>query len=133
MAQMLYNHFNNDVIETIYTCGPNCNPKLGGYGEADGVVNAIRYNYTDSGSYTVSVTEGATLIGNLTPIDGGPSVKMAENFTAGGTVISLAGDNLHFKVRIDGYGERWGVNMTHHILRQGDVVQCTVHNNPVES
>ena len=97
------------------------------------MVNAVRYNYTDSGSYTVSVTEGPKLIGNLNQVDGGPSAKMAENFGATGTVIDMAGDNIHFKLRIDGYGERWAINMTHRVLRKGDVVQCTVHNNPVEA
>jgi len=133
MADMLYSHFQSDVVETIYTCGPNCNPILGGYGERDGVINAIRYNYTDSGSYTVSVTEGPKLIGNLAQIDGGPSMKMSENFAGTGTIIDMAGDNIHFKVRIDGYGDRWAVNMAPTILRKGDVVQCTVHNNPVEA
>jgi len=133
MADMLYSHFQSDVIETIYTCGPNCNPILGGYGERDGVINAVRYNYTDSGSYTVSVTEGPKLVGNLAQIDGGPSMKMAENFSATGVVIEMGGDNIHFKLRIDGYGERWAVNMAPTIVRKGDIVQCTVHNNPVES
>ena len=133
MADMLYSHFQSDVVETIYTCGPDCNPILGGFGEHDGIVNAIRYNYTDSGSYTVSVTEGPKLIGNLTPVDGGPAMKMSENFSASGVVIDTVGDNIHFKLRIDGYGERWAISMTHNILRKGDVVQCTVHNNPMES
>ena len=133
MADMLYSHFQSDVIETIYTCGPDCNPSLGGYGERDGVINAIRYNYTDSGSYTVSVTEGPKLIGNLAQIDGGPSMKMSENFAGTGTIIDMVGDNIHFKLRIDGYGDRWAVNMAPTILRTGDIVQCTVHNNPVES
>lgn len=133
MCDMLYEHFQSDVIETIYTCGPDCNPILGGYGDRDGVINAIRYNYTDSGSYTVSVTEGPKLIGNLAQIDGGPSMKMSENFSAGGVIVDMAGDNIHFKLRIDGYGERWAVNMSSSILRKNDIVQCTIHNNPVEA
>jgi len=133
MCDMLYSHFQSDVIETIYTCGPDCNPILGGYGDRDGIVNAIRYNYTDSGSYTVSVTEGPKLIGNLAQIDGGPSMKMSENFSASGVIVDTAGDNIHFKLRIDGYGERWAVNMSSSILRKNDIVQCTVHNNPVEA
>ncbi len=133
MTNLLYEHFQSDVVETIYTCGPNCNPILGGYGENGGVINSARYNYTDGGSYTVSVTEGPKLIGNLAQIDGGPSMKMAENFSASGVVIQVAGDNIHFKLRIDGYGERWAVNMAPTILRKGDIVQCTVHNNPVEA
>ena len=133
MADLLYEHFQSDVVETIYTCGPNCNPILGGYGENGGVVNSVRYNYTDGGSYTVSVTEGAKLVGNMAQIDGGPTMKMAENFSAAGVIIQVAGDNIHFKLRIDGYGERWAVNMAPTILRKGDIVQCTVHNNPVEA
>ena len=133
MANLLYEHFQSDVIETVYTCGPDCNPILGGYGEGDGIINSIRYNYSDSGSYTVSVTEGPRLIGNLTPIDGGPTMKMSDNYSATGTIVQVAGDNLHFKVRIDGYGERWAINMAHQVLRKGDIVNCTVHNNPIES
>jgi hypothetical protein len=133
MADLLYEHFQSDVIETVYTCGPDCNPILGGYGEGGGIVNSVRYNYSDSGSYTVSVTEGPRLIGNLTPVDGGPTMKMSESHSATGTVLQVAGDNLHFKVRIDGYGERWAINMAHTILRKGDVVNCTVHNNPIEA
>lgn len=133
MTDLLYEHFQSDVIETVYTCGPDCNPTLGGYGEGGGIVNSVRYNYSDSGSYTVSVTEGARLVGNLTPIDGGPSMKMSEDHSATGTIVQVAGDNLHFKVRIDGYGERWAINMAAKILRKGDVVNCTVHNNPIES
>ena len=133
MANMLYNHFQSDVVETVYTCGPDCNPILGGYGERGGVVNSIRYNYSDSGSYTVSVTEGPKLVGNLTPVDGGPSMKMAENFNSSGVVIDQLGDNIHFKVRIDGYGERWAINMAPTIIRMKDIVSCTVHNNPVEA
>jgi hypothetical protein len=133
MCDVLFQHFQSKVVETIYTCGPDCNPILGGYGERDGVVNAIRHNYTDSGSYTVSVTEGPTLVGNLTPVDGGATAKMADNQSAGGTIVDMAGDNIHFKVRIDGYGERWAVNMMHSVLRKGDVVSCTIHNNPMEA
>lgn len=133
MASMLYEHFQSDVVETVYTCGPNCNPILGGYGDRGGVVNSIRYNYTDSGSYTVSVTEGQRISGNLSPVDGGPTQKMAENHSAGGTVIDQVGDNIHYKVRIDGYGERWAVNMAPSVIRIGDIVQCTVHNNPMEA
>jgi hypothetical protein len=133
MTNMLYSHFQSDVVETVYTCGPDCNPILGGYGERGGVVNSIRYNYSDSGSYTVSVTEGPKLVGNLTPVDGGPSMKMAENFSAGGIIIDQLGDNINFKIRIDGYGERWAINMAPSFLRIGDMVSCTVHNNPVEA
>jgi len=132
-SKLLYNHMYSSVTEKTYTCGPNCDPILGGYGTGGGVVNAIRYSYSDNGSYTVSVTEGPTLVGQLTQIDGGPTQKMAETFNATGPIIAVAGDNIHFKVRLDGFGERWAINTAATILRKGDVVSCTVHNNPVEA
>lgn len=132
MAEILYEHMNSDVIETVYTCGPSCNPQLGGSGLSGGVVNSIRYAYTDSGSYTISVTEGPNLVGNLAQVDGGPTEKMNEDMSAGGTIIDSVGDGMTFKVRIDGFGERWAISMTHDIIRVGDKVQCTVHNCPIE-
>lgn len=133
MAERLAYMMNNNVIETVYTCGPECNPVLGGYGRGtNSVVNSIRYSYTDSGSYTVSVTEGPKTAANLSPVDGGPTEYLSEDVGARGTVIDLAGDNIHFKVRIDGFGERWAVNMTHEVIRIGDVVSCSIHNCPIE-
>lgn len=73
------------------------------------------------------------IVGNLVQADGGPTQKMVEDQGARGTIIQARGDNLHFKVRIDGFGERWAVNMCHSILREGDVVQCSIHNLPVEA
>lgn len=132
-ADTIYNMMNSDVTETVYTCGPDADPQLGDRGPAGGIINSIRYSYNDQGSYTISVTEGPTLIGNLVQVDGGPSQKMAEDNSARGMVVQTLGDNLHFKVRIDGFGERWAVNTSHNFIRQGDVVQCTIHNNPVEA
>lgn len=132
MAETLYDYMNSDVIETVYTCGPECNPQLGGAGLSNGVVNSIRYSYSDQGSYTVSVTEGAPMVGGLAQVDGGPTAKMNEDLGATGTVIDSVGDNITFKVRIDGFGDRWAVSMTHGIIRTGDKVQVTVHNCPIE-
>ena len=132
MAETLYEHMNSDVIETVYTCGPSCDPQLGGSGLSGGVVNSIKYAYTDSGSYTVSVTEGPNLVGNLAQVDGGPTEKMNNDISATGTVIDSVGDGITYKVRIDGFGERWGICMTHEIIRVGDKVQCTVNNCPIE-
>ena len=39
----------------------------------------------------------------------------------------------YFKVRIDGVGERIAINMSPDVLRVGDKVQCSIHNNPVEA
>ena len=132
MAETLYDHMNSDVIETVYTCGPECTPQLGGSGLSGGVVNSIRYSYSDQGSYTVSVTEGPLMVGGLAQVDGGPTAKMNEDLGATGTVIDGVGDNITFKVRIDGFGDRWAVSMTHGIIRVGDKVQVTVHNCPIE-
>lgn len=132
-AETIYGMMNDDVTETVYTCGPSTDPELGDQGPAGGIINSIKYSYSDQGSYTISVSEGPTIIGNLVQVDGGPSQKMAEEFGAKGTVVQALGDNLHFKVRLDGFGERWAVNTSHHVIREQDVVQCTVHNNPVEA
>lgn len=132
-ALTLYNHMKNEVVETVYTCGPDAKPELCAKGNAGGIINSIRYNYSDQGSYTISVTEGPTILGNFTSVDGGVTQKMTEDISAKGTVTQALGDNLHFKVRIDGYGERWAVNTSHNIIRERDVVQVAIHNNPVEA
>lgn len=122
----------NEVVETIYTCGPEATPQLGASIHG-GYVNAIRYAYNDQGSYTISVTVGPMLTSSsIVQVDGGPAALMVEDISARGVIIQSAGDNINFKVRIDGYGERWAVCMTPQILRVGDVVQCSVHNNPIE-
>ena len=134
MADTLYDYMNTQAgVEVVYTCGPDCEPKLGGYGNAGGIINSIQYSYTDSGAYTISVHEGSYLVGNLAQVDGGPTQKMAEDFGASGTIIEDLGNGIHYKIRLDGYGYRWGINMCHNIIRVGDKVSCTVHNNPIES
>jgi hypothetical protein len=132
-AGNLYKLLSQDTtVENVFTFGPDSNPQLcAGY--AGGVINAIRYSYTDQGSYTVSVTTGPMVTpSSMVQIDGGPSPMMTEDFSARGVVIASNGDNVNFKVRIDGYGDRWAVCMTPHIIRTGDAVQCSIHNNPVE-
>jgi hypothetical protein len=133
-AETIYNMINDDVTETVYTCGPEGTlPELGSRGPAGGIINSIRHSYSDQGSYTISVTEGPQVLGNLVQVDGGPTEKMAEEFGAKGVVTQALGDNIHFKVRLDGFGERWAVNTSHNVIRERDIVQCTVHNNPVEA
>lgn len=134
MAERLYNFMNDDVTEVVYTCGPECDPQLGGYGltNTNSIINSIRYSYTDSGSYTISVTEGPKVVSGLSQVDGGPAEFMNEDISARGTIIDSRGDNIHFKVRIDGFGERWAVSMTHETMRIGDVVNCAIHNCPIE-
>ena len=134
LATTLYNYMSNggNVVETIHTCGPGCNPKLGGKGP-NGIVNAIRYSYTDQGSYTVSVTEGGYLVGNMASIDLGIAYKLSDSPQARGVVREDLGNGFHFKVALDGIGDRIAVNMAPNIVRVGDVVSCTIHNCPVEA
>jgi hypothetical protein len=69
----------------------------------------------------------------MSQIEGGPSPMRSEDISAVGTIIQDMGNHVNFKVRMDGFGERIAVNLSRHILRVGDKVSCTVHNNPVES
>ena len=117
---------------TVTTCGPAAKPQLGGQG-LNGIINSIQYSYSDKGSYTISVQEGPWLVGGLTSVDGGPSQKAVEDQGFSGTVIQDPGNGVVFKVRIDGYGERWAVNTSFQILRVGDRVSGSIHNNPVEA
>jgi hypothetical protein len=135
LSAMLYKYMNSGTgIETVYTCGPDCNPKLGGYHSSGGVVNRIVHSYTDSGSYTVSVNESNRLIEDtdLVGISGGPYFKRAESPSVKGTVIADLGNHIHYRVRIDGFGEQIAINCQPEVLRVGDKITCTVHNNPVE-
>lgn len=131
-AARLYKYMQYDGVSTVHTCGPCATPKLGRWGTT-GVINSIQYSYSDKGSYTISVQEGPYIVGGLTPVDGGPTQKIAEDMSATGTIIKDVGNGIHFKVSIDGYGERWAISQVYNILRVGDVVSVTVHNNPVEA
>ncbi len=134
LSDVLYDYMNSlDGIETVYVCAPNCDPQLGGYGPSGGTINSIQYSYTDSGSYTMSVNEGPRLAGGFAEVTGGVTAKAAESMQAEGTIIQDAGNHIYFKVRLDGFGERWAINCAPDILRVGDRVSCSVNNNPVES
>ncbi len=133
LSEALYNYMNGTgTKETVYVCGPNCEPKLGGQ-TSDGIVNEINYSYSDSSAYTISVNVGPRLAGDMAQVDGGPYTKTTDNVTAQGTIIDDLGTHVHFKVRIDGFGERLAVNMCKDILRVGDKVNCTVYNCPIEA
>ena len=131
-AERLYEYMQYDGVSTVHTCGPCANPQLGARGTT-GIINSVQYSYSDKGSYTISVQEGPYIVGGLTPVDGGPTQKMVEEYQAKGTIIKDAGNSVHFKIRIDGFGERWAVSTVPTILRVGDVVSATVHNVPVEA
>ncbi len=133
LSEAIYNYMNGTgTKETVYICGPNCEPKLGGQ-TSDGIVNEITYSYSDSSSYTISVNVGPRLVGDMSQVDGGPYTKITDNVTLQGTVVQDAGTHVHFKVQIDGFGERLAVNVCKDILRVGDKVNCTIYNCPVEA
>lgn len=133
LSGALFDYMNSgDGTEATYICGPGADVKLGGTAPNGGIVNGITYSYQDSNSYTISVNAGPTILGSFAQIDGGPSPKATEEMSAKGTIIEDMGNNIYYKVRIDGLGERVAVNMAPMILRVGDKVQCSVHNLPME-
>ena len=130
----LYNFMNKDTgVVTTYVCGPNTEVDLGELGPGGGVVNSITYSYNDSSSYTISINEGSRMV---QPLSGGgpsgPSFKATESVNARGTVIQALGNGVHFKVRLDGIGEKTAICTCHDVIREGDVVSCSIYNNPVE-
>lgn len=133
LSGALFDYLNSgDGTEATYICGPGTEAKLGGTAPNGGIVNGITYSYQDSNSYTISVNAGPVLLGNFSQISGGPMPKAMEEISAKGTIIEDMGNHVYFKVRIDGVGDRVAVNMAPTILRVGDKVQCSIHNNPVE-
>jgi len=133
LSKTLYDHMNNgDGIETVYICGPECEPILGGYGLSGGIINNIQYQYSDKGSYTISVTEGPHVVGDFAGGGLGVSFKEAEARSVGGTIIDDLGNGIHYKVRLDGFGDFIAFNMSQDVIRMGDQVQCTIHNLPIE-
>jgi len=134
LSDVLYDYMNSgDGQETTYVCGPNCEPKLGGKGPNGGIVNSITYSYSDSSSYTISVNEGQKIQADFAQISGGATMKISEEVSAKGTIIEDMGNNIHYKVRIDGFGERFAMNSSPEVLRVGDKVSCSLHNVPVEA
>lgn len=117
-------------LETTYTCGPNSKPKLGDI-TPNGVINSITYSYNDKSSYTISVNAGARLVGGFAELGQGLYYKQQESVSYRGTITQDEGNHVVFKVRIDGYGDVYALNCCKEILREGDVVQCTINNNPV--
>lgn len=134
LSKVLFDYMNSlSGLETVYVCDPTCEPKLGGNCPNGGFVNSIQYSYTDSGSYTISVSAGGKLVGGFAEVTGGATPKAVESVGAEGTIIQDAGNHIYYKVRIDGFGERMAINCCHSILRVGDRVSCSVHNVPIES
>ena len=134
LSGVLFTFMNSkDGQEKVYTCGPNCKPKLGGLGPDQGIINQINYSYTDSQSYTISVNEGPRLVGQMAQIATGPYFKSVEDVGRSGVIINDLGNHIHYKIRLDQYGERTAINTCSEVLREGDRVTCTIHNNAVEA
>jgi hypothetical protein len=136
MASLIYEQMSQGTgVSTTYICGPDSTPKLGMKGEDDAtVVNSISYSYTDSSSYTISVNCGPRQIGNLAQIGGTPVYKATEDINAKGRVLEDYGDHIHFKVLIEGMSKPVrAINTAPSIIRVGDKVQVSLHNNPVEA
>jgi hypothetical protein len=136
MSNKLFQHLNGgNGSVTTYVCGPNTTAELGGYGaDSASIVNDIAYSYSDSNSYTVSVTTGPKLLGGLANITEGATTKTTENVPSTGRVIQDMGNHVQFKVLLDGcgLGPVVAINTAPKVIRVGDRVQCTVYNNPVE-
>lgn len=129
----LLDYMNDELgdIEATYACGPDSDPKLGDKAPA-GTVNSITYSYNDSGSYTISVNAGPKIVGNFAELSQGVYFKQqADASGMQGTIIQDEGNNVVFKVKIDGYGDVYAINCGPNILRSGDIVACTIHNNPI--
>ena len=135
LSGALYEYMNSGGgTEATYVCGPGCEAELGASAGSGGVVNSIVYSYQDSNSYTVSVNVGPYLVGgSMAQVDGGPALKITEEISAKGTILQDSGNNIYYKVHVDGIGDRIAVNMIPAVLRTGDKVTVGIHNNPVES
>lgn len=118
--------------ETTYMCTPNSEPELGGYGNSGGIINNITYSYSDQSNYTITVIEGAHLVGGISGITGGPSVLTTEQVSAKGRVIQDYGNGAIYKVLIDGLGTRDCISSVPSLIRVGDSVSITIYNNPAE-
>lgn len=121
---------NEDSKSIAYTCGPTCNPVLGGSGpDLGSVINRIVYSYQDSSRYVVNVYCGPQWQG----INGwGQSINEAatEQKSFDGTVINASKNNTDFVVLVNGLGQIHCVNATKDIVCNGDKVKITVYNNP---
>lgn len=134
LSRLLYNWINTDAgLEINYVCGPSASPVLGGVGLAGGIVNNITYSYSDSGNYSISVTEGPRVLGGLASIAGQEHVKQTEQHSGTGIVIQDNGNGILYKVLVDGVGVKEAISGVPSMIRIGDKVNVTIYNNPVEA
>lgn len=136
LSDELYNYMNSGNGSVVtYVCSPDSEPELGGYAlDSNSIVNEIVYSYSDSNSYTISVSAGPRLIGGFSSIVGGALMKKTESFSRSGIVVEDLGNHIHFKVLFEGYGTSpiLAINTATSVIRVGDKVECTIYNNTVE-
>lgn len=123
----------DEGISANHVFGPYGTPEIGDTGPNGGIINSVTYSYSDSGSYTISASEGPRLLNNtLTGVGGGPHIKTTETLGTSGIVIQDEGNNVTFKVMVDRYGPVYAYNATSSFIRIGDRVQVDIKNIPVE-
>ena len=134
LSKYLYNMLKKaSGINYTHTCSPNSKPKIGDKGPNGGIINNITYNYSDSGSYLITVVEGDEFSGDFSGINSGIYKRQTEEINAVGTIIQSAGDHINFKVKVDGVGDIWAINSYPGVLEIKDKVNVTIHNNAVET
>lgn len=138
LSNTLYDIYQKDEgVTTIYNCGPSLNPKnirLGDIAPAGGIINKIEYRYTDSNSYTITINEGSKVSSaKFGSLNGNIHTKKTEDVSATGTIIQDLGNGSKFKVMVDGIGQRTALNTCSEVIKSGDRVNVSIHNNPVEA
>jgi hypothetical protein len=133
LSKNLYDLMSSDIgFSYSHICGPTETPSLGSTGPNGGIINSIEYNYSDSGSYLITVNEGPKFFGDFSGLDGGFYTKKVEDINAKGTVIQDYGNHIDFKIRVDGIGNILAINCCSEIIAVNDRVSVTIHNNEVE-
>jgi hypothetical protein len=133
LSRKLYNVMKKDVgLSYTHTCDPMSSPNLGDKGLYGGVINSITYNFDDQSRYLINVTEGPEYYGDFAGISGGFYIKKVEEVQGVGTIIQDKGDNISYKVRVDGASDVIAINSYAGVLDVGDRVNVTIHNNEVE-
>lgn len=122
----------DEGVSATHLFGPKGKPELGQEGSNGGVINSISYSYSDSGTYTITATEGPRLVNGVTSIAGGPRLKATETYSGTGFVTQDEGNNVIFKVSVDGFGSVYAYNATQKFVRVGDRVGVTINNVPIE-
>lgn len=133
LSEALYSEMNQDsgvITVTIY--GPGANPVIGSTGPDGGIINEVVHSYTDSNSYTISATSGPRLIREFASSSAATSYLASDTVTRPGVIIQDAGNHVSFKVMVDGVGPVNAINCVSDILRVGDIVSCSMYNNPIE-